>query len=144
MSVERLLYVRAGGHRFGLPLSAVLAVIEPGAVQAVPSRLTALRGVIEARGRMLSLLNLGALLGGEMPGRPVGGMLVVAMVGGREVALEVDEIDAAPAEAVLPPPEHASLQSWASGAVRRPEGWVPILNLDGLAERWRLAEEGVT
>ncbi len=144
MSVERLLYVRAGGYRFGLPLSAVLAVLEPAAVQAVPSRLAALRGVIEARGRMLSLLNLGALLGAEMPGHSTGGMLVVARVGGVEVALEVDEIDAAPADTVLPPPEHASLQSWASGAVRRPEGWVPILNLDGLAERWRLAEEVVT
>lgn len=143
MSVERLLYVRAGGYRFGLPLSAVLAVLEPAAVQAVPSRLAALRGVIEARGRMLSLLNLGALLGAEMPGHSTGGMLVVARVGGVEVALEVDEIDAAPADTVLPPPEHASLQSWASGAVRRPEGWVPILNLDGLAERWRLAEEVV-
>lgn len=142
--MSRLLYVRAGGQRFGLLLRGVLAVIEPGTVQAVPARLTALRGVTEARGRMLSLFNLGALLGGEMPRDPVGGMLVIAMVGGREVALEVDEVDAAPSETVLPVPEHASLQTWASGAVRRPEGWVPILNLEVLAERWRLAEEGAT
>lgn len=144
MSVERLLYVRAGGQRFGLPLGSVLAVIEPAAVQAVPARLAALRGVVEARGRMLSLLNLGALLGGEMPREQVGGMVVIAIVGGREVALEVDGIDAAPAESVLPPPRHPRLRDWASGAVRRPEGWVPILNLDVLAERWRLAEEGAT
>ena len=48
MSGERLLYVRAGAQRFALPLQGVVAVIEPGPVQAVPSRLGALRGVIEA------------------------------------------------------------------------------------------------
>jgi len=142
MITERLLYVRAGGRRCGLPLDRVLAVVEPGAVQAVPGRLAALRGITEARGRMVSLLNLGVLLGGEMPAGPVDGLLVIARVGGREVALEVEEIDAAPAESVVPPPEHNGLQTWASGAVQQPDGWVPILNLDGLAERWRLTEEG--
>lgn len=144
MTMEPLLYVRAGGQRCGLPLAQVLAVIEPGPVQAVPGRLAALRGITEARGRMVSLLNLGALLGAPMPPGPAGGMLVIARVGGREVALEVDEVDAAPAESVVPLPEHAGLQTWASGAVRRRDGWVPILNLEGLAERWRLAEEGTT
>ncbi len=142
MSRAQLLYVRAGGQRCGLPLEQVLAVIEPGPVQPVPGRLTALRGITEARGRMVSLLNLGALLGGEMLPGPASGMLVIARVGGREVALEVDEIDAAPAGSVVPLPDHAGLQAWASGAVRQTDGWVPILNLEGLAERWRLAEEG--
>lgn len=144
MSMTQLLYVRAGGQRCGLPLEQVLAVIEPGPVQAVPGRLAALRGITEARGRMVSLLNLGVLLGAPMPPGSGGGMLVIARVGGREVALEVDEIDTAPAESVVPLPEHAGLQTWASGAVRRPEGWVPILNLEGLAARWRLAEEEAT
>lgn len=144
MTDERLLYVRAGAQRFGLPLQGVIAVIEAGPVQAVPSRLGALRGVIEARGRMLARLNLGALLGEEMPGDRPGGMLVIAVVGGREVALEVDEVDAAPVESVLPAPDHARLQPWASGAIKRPEGWVPILNLEVLAERWRRAEEEAT
>lgn len=144
MSTQQLLYVRAGGQRCGLPLAQVLAVIEPGPVQAVPGTLGALRGITEARGRMVSLLNLGALLGAPMPSGSAVGMLVIARVGGREVALEVDEVDAAPAEAVVPLPEHAGLQTWASGAVRRSDGWVPILNLEGLAERWRLAAEGAT
>jgi len=141
VSTERLLYVRAGAQRFGLPLGAVVAVIESGPVHAVPSRLGALRGVIEARGRMLARFNLGALLGEQMPEDRPGGMLVIAVVDGREVALEVDEVDAAPAESVLPAPDHVRLQPWASGAVQRPEGWVPILNLEVLAERWRQAEE---
>ncbi len=142
MTAAQLLYVRAGGHRCGLPLAQVLAVIEAGPVQAVPGRLAALRGIIQVRGRMVSLFNLGALLGGEMPPGPPNGMLVLTRIGGREVALEVDEIDAAPAGAVVPPPDYAGLQVWASGAVRQTDGWVPILNLEGLAERWRLAEEG--
>lgn len=138
---EPLLYVRAGGHRCGLPLRQVVAVLEPGACQPVPGRSPALRGVIQARGRMFSLLNLGALLGGRMPESSSGSMLVIARVGGREVALEVEEIDAAPGGSVVPLPDHADLQAWASGAVRRADGWVPILNLDGLAERWDQAEE---
>jgi hypothetical protein len=63
--------------------------------------------------------------------------MVLTRVTGRWVALEVDEVDAAPQEEILPYPIDADANGWTVGAVRRPDGWIPILNLEALAERWQ-------
>jgi hypothetical protein len=47
----------------------------------------------------------------------------------------VDDVDAAPDEEVLPPPDGSLLAAWALGVVRMKDGWIPILNLDALADR---------
>jgi hypothetical protein len=68
--------------------------------------------------------------------------MVLARVGERWVAFEVDDVDAAPHEEVLPYPIEHQGTGWTVGAVRRREGWIPILNLEALAERWQALKTG--
>ncbi len=139
---DRLLVVRVGTQRLGLPMTAVVEVTAPGGIQKVPGHSPALRGVIEARGRLVSLFHLGALLAGGTPPAAVSDTVVLAQVDGRWAALEVDEADAAPTGALLPGDGHPGLAAWASGAVRDQRGWIPVLNLGLLAERWGRGKEG--
>ena len=74
-------------------------------------------------------------LAGNLPAPDPGRAVVLATVADRWLALEVDDVDAAPDEEVLPPPEGSLLAAWALGVVRMNDGWIPILNLDMLAER---------
>jgi purine-binding chemotaxis protein CheW len=136
VSTRGVLLVRSGGRRLGLPLAGILEVGEPGPVNLVPGSAPAIRGVVHARGRLVPLAHLGALVsGGTCPAPHPERSVVLATVADRWLALEVDEVDAAPEEEVLPPPEGSGLAAWALGVVRRDDGWVPILNLDALADR---------
>jgi chemotaxis signal transduction protein len=136
MTTRGVLLVRTAGRRLGLPLSGILEVGELSAVDRVPGSAPAIRGLMRARGRLVPLAHLGALVSGSAcpppdPDRSV----VLATVVDRWLALEVDEVDAAPDEEVLPPPEGSGLAAWALGVVRRDNGWIPVLNLDALADR---------
>lgn len=133
-----ILLVRSGGRDIGLPLDRVLEVGSIRQVNAVPGAAPAVRGVTEARGRLVPLAHLGALLAGEACPPPAEeSTQVLALVAEQWLALEVDAADAAPADAVLPPPEGSGLASWVVGVVRRDKNWIPVLNLDALAERLR-------
>lgn len=136
MKSKGVLLVRTGGRRLGLPLGGILEVGEASSFEKVPGTAPAVRGVMHARGRLVPLAHLGALVSGEAcpppdPDRAV----VLATVADRWLALEVDDVDAAPNEEVLPPPEGSGLAAWAVGVVRRDNSWIPILNLDALADR---------
>lgn len=136
MTARGVLLVRTAGRRLGLPLDGVLEVGEARAVNPVPGTAPAIRGITQARGRLVPLAHLGALVGGgSCPEPDPDRSVVLAMVADRWLALEVDDVDAAPDEEVLPPPEGSGLAAWALGVVRRDNGWIPILNLDALADR---------
>ena len=136
MTVRGVLLVRSGGRRLGLPLGEVLQVGEAGAVNRVPGAAPAIRGVMRARGRLVPLAHLGALIsGGTCPEPDPDRSVVLAAVADRWLALEVEDVDAAPDEEILPPPEGSGLAAWAVGVVRRDDGWIPILNLETLADR---------
>lgn len=137
MKVRGVLLLRVEGRRLGVPLAEVLEVGEAPAAMAVPGSHAALRGVVQGRGQLVPLFHLGALLGGRpCPAPRTGATMVLAVAGGRWIGLEVDEADAAPNEEILPHPLGARAEGWTLGALKRPEGWVPILNLGALAERW--------
>jgi two-component system chemotaxis response regulator CheV len=133
-----ILVVRSGGRELGLPLDRVLEVGSVRQVNSVPGMAPAVRGVTEARGRLVPVAHLGALLAGEAcPPMMEDTTQVLALVAEQWLALEVDAADAAPADAILPPPEGSGLASWVVGVVRRDKTWIPVLNLDALAERLR-------
>lgn len=133
-----ILLVRSGGREVGLPLDRVLEVGGIGAINAVPGTAPAVRGVTEARGRLVPIAHLGALLAGEAcPPLVAEQTQVLALVDGQWLALEVEAADAAPSDAILPPPEGSGLASWVVGVVRRDKTWIPVLNLDALADRLR-------
>lgn len=131
MRGEGFLEVRVGGERFGLPLSQIEHVADLGEVLSVPSRVRAMRGVTNLRGRLVPLLHLGALLADCEPPATRGRTLVVARLGESRVALEVDDADAVRRAAIVAAPESRGAP-WARGVVRRPDGLVPILDLAAL------------
>ena len=137
-----VLFVSSGGRRLGLPLQGVLEVGDVAQVNPVPGAAPAVRGVMQARGRLVPLAHLGALVsGGRCPAPAAERSAVLAAIADRWLALEVDQVDAAPEEVVLPPPEGSALAALAVGVVRRDDSWIPVLNLEALAERLR-GEEG--
>lgn len=142
MSVTGVLLVRTEGRMLGIRLTDVAEIGDTGAVQRVPSAIPALRGVTSVRGRLVPLFHLGALIGARAcPPGVVGNTMVLAQVAGRWIAFEVDGADAAPDEEILTTFLESAAGSWTLGAVRRENGWVPILNLDALAERWQALEQ---
>jgi chemotaxis signal transduction protein len=136
MTSRGVLLVQTGGRTLGLPLRGILEVGEAGSFERVPGSAPAIRGVMRARGRLVPLAHLGALVSGQAcPAPDPACAVVLATVADHWLALEVDDVDAAPDEEVLPPPEGSVLAAWALGVVRRDNGWIPILNLDALADR---------
>lgn len=144
MTTRGVLLVHSEGRLLGIPLADVAEVTDIGAVQAVPTTLPAMRGVTTARGSLVPLFHLGALVGGRnCPSAAAAGagVMVIARVRGQWIALEVDDADAAPQEEVLPAPMESGAEAWSLGAVRRNDTWVPILNLEALAGRWQVLEK---
>jgi chemotaxis signal transduction protein len=112
----------------------VLEVTEPSPIHLVPNAGPALRGVTSARGRLVPVVHLGALLSdGVAPGIE-GGTLVIALIGAGVVALEVETADALSHGELLPVPPENNLP-WAGGALRLADGWVPVLKFEALGER---------
>lgn len=128
------LVVRAEGRAYGVPIAGVLEVADIGEVLDVPRALPAVRGVTPARGRLVPLVHLGALLGERPAPAEQGRTAVVVQLGARVVAFEVDDADEVVREAPLPVPPGQRLP-WASGVARRAEGLVPVLDLAALGDR---------
>lgn len=131
------LLVRADGKAYGLPVNRVLEVGDAGEVLDVPRALAAVRGLTPLRGHLVPLVHLGAFLTGQAaPPAADRRTVVLVELGGRQVALEVDEADAVVREQPLPVPRGQTLP-WAAGVAERDEGGelVPILDFDQLAEK---------
>ena len=134
-----VLIVRAGALRLALRLADVLEVGDTRPAQLVPKSLPALRGLTIVRDRLVPLVHLESLLWGiEAPPEP-GVTMICVRIAGRWVALEVDDADAAPDQEILQAPQGLAAD-WATGAVCRADGWVPLLNPDALADRFHGVE----
>jgi chemotaxis signal transduction protein len=143
--VKGYLLVRAQGKVYGLPVGRVLEVGDATEVLSVPRKLPAVRGLTPLRGRLVPLIHLGAFLAGtEAPAAPSAVRTVVLVElgatggggggGGRQVAFEVDDVDAVVREQPLPVPRGQTLP-WAVGVAEQESGLVPILDLDALGDR---------
>jgi len=132
--VNRWLLVRSDGRVLALPAGSVEELVEIASPLPAPGVLPAVRGVAPYRGRLVPLVHVMAAIGDVTPPPEVGTTAVAVLVDGRRMLLEVDEADAivtAP-ETSLPPGWGGQ---WAVGAVRQPEGLVPVLNLEWLVDR---------
>jgi chemotaxis signal transduction protein len=135
--VKGYLLVRAQGKAYGLPVGRVLEVGDATEVLSVPRKLPAVRGLTPLRGRLVPLIHLGAFLTGtEAPAGAPNAVRTVVLVelGARQVAFEVDDVDAVVREQPLPVPRGQMLP-WASGVAEQESGLVPILDLDALGDR---------
>ncbi|HEX2249585.1 MAG TPA: chemotaxis protein CheW [Gemmatimonadales bacterium] len=128
------LLVRVGSRRVGLQLSDVLEVIALGDVHPVPAVEPAVRGVVAVQGRMLPLVQLGALLDGVNQSPLAGDVGVVVAVEGRRFCLEVHEAELLVREPALPVPPGEAMP-WAVGVARHADTLVPLLDLTALSSR---------
>ena len=129
----RLLIVRVGADRYGLPLLEVRAVVDVVPPRVVPSRCAALRGLMPLEGHFVSLLHLGALIAGTAPPAAQGETAVVVHVAGVPMALEVEDVE----EVVDRQAEFvgAAPVAWARGIWRYAGDLVTELDLEVLAGR---------
>ena len=128
------LEIEADGRRLGLPAADVIEVGAPGPVLAAPSLLPAMRGVTEARGRLVPLLHLGAFLADRAAPEIRGTATVLVRAGGRPVCLEVDDAFVVQRGEVMPASSMPGLP-YAAAIARQQDGTVPILDLNALGER---------
>jgi chemotaxis signal transduction protein len=133
------LLVRSEGKPYGLPVSRVLEVGDTTEVLNSPRKVRSVRGLTPLRGRLVPLVHLGAFLSGsDVP--PAAGSAVRTVVlvelgtNGKQVAFEVDDVDAVVREQPLPAPRGQALP-WAMGVAEQAGGLVPILDLDALGDR---------
>ena len=130
------LLVRAEGKAYGLPVGSVLEVGDASEVLSIPRKLPAVRGLTPLRGRLVPLIHLGAFLAGRAAPEGEGVKTVVLVeLGRRQVAFEVDDVDAVVRQQPLPVPRGQTLP-WAAGVAEQEGGdLVPILDLDALGDR---------
>jgi chemotaxis signal transduction protein len=128
------LVVRSSGEPYGLPIGHVLEVSDVGEVLEVPRTHPAIRGLTPQRGRLVPLIHLAALLAGRAAPVERGGTVVLIRLGGRHIALEVDDAEEVVREPALSLPRSEDLP-WASGVARHRESLVPVLDLDALEGR---------
>lgn len=126
----RVLRCRSGAVEWAVG-EEMLREIAPAAPAArVPGAHKAVLGVVNVRGGLLAAVDTRLLLGDDTPGEP-GGTLVVVALGGRRVALSVDEVDdlhLVPIESLEPAELPAGLPEGSVIALVRET--VPFLLLD--------------
>ena len=135
------LLVRSEGKPYGLPVSRVLEVGDATEVLNIPRKVRSVRGLTTLRGRLVPLVHLGAFLNGaDVPPAERNAVRTVVLVelgtAGKQVAFEVDDVDAVVREQPLPVPRGQALP-WAAGVAELGAGGglVPILDLDALGDR---------
>jgi purine-binding chemotaxis protein CheW len=123
----------AASQTFALPASCALQVLRMAAPTPVPGATPHLRGVLDVHGTLVPVVDVAARLGALPRAARPEDQLLLAEVGGRRVALQVDrvlEVREVPEESVETHPEWISTSPLTTGAVRLPEGVVVVQALE--------------
>ena len=132
-----------GSERYALPLAAVREVVVPGMLSRVPRAPDAVRGIMNLRGRVVTVVDLGMLFGvAPSPGPGQAGLTALANSaptgkivlldrGRRDLGLLVREVDGIlSVEEIAPAPGEAMPS--VRGVARVPAGAVTVLDAEGL------------
>jgi purine-binding chemotaxis protein CheW len=123
---------RVDKERYALPLTAVREVVVPPAqFTRVPRAPAPVRGVMNLRGRVVMVVELGGLLA-LPPGEQPGGRILLLDRGRRDLGLLVTDVDGIESlERISWPPGRQALP--ALRGVARLKGWaVTVLDPEGL------------
>jgi purine-binding chemotaxis protein CheW len=134
--------VRLGGSRYALPMSAVAEVGRPPSLTRVPGLPEWVAGVANWRGRVLGVIDLRPLLGGERGSLDRRGRLVVLSHVGVSVGLLTEGVEGTTGlepedmEPSLPhlPPATGSLMAGQVTDARGPIGVLDLEAVFGLAD----------
>jgi purine-binding chemotaxis protein CheW len=134
---DEVVVVRLGGCRYALPMPSVGEVGRPPGLTRVPGLPAWVAGVANWRGRVLAVVDLRSLLGGEAPSLDRRARLVVVTRAGVQVGLltegvegtsDVDADAVEPTLAHLPP----AASDLLAGQFTDAGGPVGVLDLDAL------------
>jgi purine-binding chemotaxis protein CheW len=127
---------RIGAEEYGLPIAKVSSIIRYEPATPVPRAPEAIEGVINLRGRVVPVVNLGKRLFGTTFEPTPRSRIVVAEADGGPVGLAVDaasEVATVDADAVMAPPETALTSETAEafeGVVHYDGRLIILLDLD--------------
>ena len=130
--------VEAHGRVYGVDVLGVREIVHDAPVTPLPRAPALIEGVVDLRGRMLPIFDLGRALGGE----PVAGQIAVLEIDGlmlgMRVASAVDVLSVEPEELQAPAGILGVGLGPVRGVVRRPDAEpVLVLGLDSLLEAVR-------
>ena len=131
MSAERVLLVRVGEERFAFPLAGIIEAVDAPVVTSVALPPPGVIGQCSHRGRLLPVLDLGALLGVPRSGG-VGALLVLDADGERAALLVDDVLDALVTEASMRRPvplTGANAAGLLDGVIALPSGLAASVDL---------------
>jgi purine-binding chemotaxis protein CheW len=90
---EKIMIVRIGAARYGIPLPEISEVIAGSRCAPVPGAPPEVAGLIQVRGEVRPVLNAGRLLG--VPADDSGDSRIILLLrrGSREIGIQVDEVE---------------------------------------------------
>jgi len=90
--LRRIVLLGAGGHWFGVAIDAIREIIDPRPYTPLPGSEPFVCGLINLRGRIVTVLDLGARLNLRPSAATPGHSIVVLEHGGRLVGMAVEEV----------------------------------------------------
>ena len=143
---KQILVFRIAREELGLDISCVREVLRPQAIYPLPKTPDFIEGVINLRGHIIALIDLGKRLHAEQIEEEPNRRIIICRVNKFNVGLMVNtlrEILALSKEEIRPIPEVVSLQMDAevlSGIARVGERVIPILDLEHIITKKELTE----
>lgn len=136
----RVLVFTVDGHEYGLGLESIVEIVRHRGATTVPCSDPAITGIVPLRGRMVTLFDLRRGL--DRPPRPAGdhAQVIVIDSSGDLLGLVVDSVArvaAVPEGAIepLPPGLRLGPPGVLSGALRKKDGYVFLLELEAIVKR---------
>ena len=91
-ALPQLLTVDAGGERYGCPLEAIREIVPGRSTTRLPGAPPHVRGLLNLRGALVTVLDLAVALDGRQPSDDVDGHVLVLEVEGRLAGCRVDHV----------------------------------------------------
>lgn len=91
-ALERIVLLGAGGHWFGVAIGAIREIIPPRPYTPLPGSEPFVCGLINLRGRIVTVIDLGARLGLAPSAAGPEHSIVILEHGGRPVGMAVEEV----------------------------------------------------
>jgi len=143
---RQVLVFRSGRQELGLDISCVREVLRPQETYPLPKTPHFIEGVINLRGRIVPLIDLGKRLHAGQREEDPNKRIIVCKANGFIIGLVVNslrEIVALPREDIEPTPQVVSMRLEAevmSGLARVGQRIIPILDLDRLLMKEEVGE----